>query len=302
MRNTYSTKLQILQRCVFNDQFIQISPIFINQSPKKIALIYLKIGPTALFLIGRANVSYGHHVRRIVLGSGKGGVGRSTLTANLGLAIAKMGKKAIVLDASLTTPNLGTMFKLEKVPYTLNDVLAGEIPLNDVIYQGPSGLKIIPAGVTLNQVKKALPNRLPGILKELSINADFLLIDAPSGLRRETIAALRAGQEVLLITLPEIAAASDMMKTRLIADFLGLKSIGVVVNRVLREEFELTSSEIGHLLNLPVLAEVPEDINIKKAFNSGKIAVDATPNSLASKAIKALARKLVEMRTKKSTS
>jgi len=240
-------------------------------------------------------------VRRIVLGSGKGGVGRSTLTANLGIAIAKMGKTTVVLDASLTTPNLGSMFKLEKVPYTLNDVLAGEIPLSDVIYRGPSGLKIIPAGITLDQVKKALPNRLPEVLNKLPIKAEFLLIDAPGGLRRETVAALRAGKEVLLVTLPEIAAASDMMKTRLIADFLGLKPIGVVVNRILREEFELTSSEIGHLLNLPVLAEVPEDVNMQRAFNLGKIAVDASPNSPASKAIKALARKLVEMRTKKST-
>ncbi|MDH5443298.1 MAG: cell division ATPase MinD [Hadesarchaea archaeon] len=239
-------------------------------------------------------------MRRIVLGSGKGGVGRSTLTANLGLAIAKMGKTAIVLDASLTTPNLGAMFKLEKVPYTLNDVLAGEIPLSDVIYRGPAGLKIIPAGVTLSQVKKALPNRLPEVLNELPIKAEFLLIDAPGGLRRETVAALRAGQEVLLVTLPEISAVSGMMKTRLIADFFGLKPIGIVINRILKEEFELTSLEIGHLLDLPVLAEVPEDVNIKKAFNLGKIAVDASPNSPASKAINALAKKLVEMKTRKS--
>ena len=239
-------------------------------------------------------------MRRIVLGSGKGGVGRSILTANLGLAIAKMGKTVVVLDASLTTPNLGAMFKLEKVPYTLNDVLAGEVPLSDVIYRGPSGLKIIPAGVTLNQVKKALPNLLPEVLKELSIKAEFLLIDAPGGLRRETVAALRAGQEVLLVTLPEISAVSGMMKTRLIADFFGLKPIGIVINRVLKEEFELTSLEIGHLLDLPVLAEVPEDVNIKKAFNLGKITVDASPNSPASKAINALAKKLVEMKTRKS--
>ncbi len=240
-------------------------------------------------------------MRRIVLASGKGGVGRSTLTANLGLLIAKMGKTTVILDASLTTPNLGSMFKLEKVPYTLNDVLAGEISLADAIYRGPSGLKIIPAGVTLDQVNKALPHRLPEVLSELPIKAEFLLIDAPGGLRHETVAALRAGREVLLVTLPEIASVSNMMKTRLIAEFLGLKPVGVIVNRVLREEFELKSSEIGHLLNLPVLTEVPEDVNIKKALNLGKIAGEVSPKSPALKAIKALARKLVEMRAKKST-
>ncbi len=232
-----------------------------------------------------------------MIASGKGGVGRSTLTANLGLAITQMGKTTVILDASLTIPNLGSMFKLEKVPYTLNDVLAGEIPLVDAIYRGPSGLKIIPAGVTLNQVKKALPNRLPQVLNEMPIKTEFLLIDAPGGLRRETVAAFRAGREMLLVTLPEIAATLNMMKTRLIAEFLGLKPIGVIINRALREEFELTRAEIGNLLNLPVLAEVPEDVNIKKSFNLGKIAVDSSPDAPASKAIKALAKKLVGMRT-----
>jgi septum site-determining protein MinD len=235
-------------------------------------------------------------MRRIVLASGKGGVGRSMLTANLGLAIAKMKKVTVVLDASLMTPNLGLMFKLEKVLFTLNDVLAGEASLGDAIYDGPFGLKIIPAGVTLEQVKKAQPGRLPGVLRELPVKADFLLIDAPGGLRSETIAALRTGHEVLLITIPEITSISNVMKTRLIAEFLGLKPIGIVTNRVHNEEFELTSNEIGRLLNLPILAEIPEDDIVRKALTRGKNVVDAYPNSPSSKAIHELAGKILKMK------
>lgn len=233
-------------------------------------------------------------MRRIVLASGKGGVGRSTLTANLGLAIAKMKKVAVVLDASLMTPNLGLMFKLEKVLFTINDVLAGEASLRDAIYDGPFGLKIIPAGVTLEQVKKAQPTRLPGILHELPVKADFLLIDAPGGLKSETIAALRTGHEILLVTTPEVTSTSNVMKTRLIAEFLGLRPIGIVINRVRKEEFELTTNEIGRLLNLPILAEIPEDNAIRKALNYGKNVVDSYPNSPASKAINKLAEKILK--------
>lgn len=237
-------------------------------------------------------------MRRIVFASGKGGVGRTTLVANLGLALAKMGKKTVVADASLTTPNLGLVFKLEKVLYTINDVLVGEAALGDATYEGPSGLKIIPAGVTLDQVKKALPDCLPDALRELPVNADYLLIDAPCGLRRETIAALRTGQEVLLVSTPDIASVSNVMKTRLIAELLGATPIGIVLNRVRKEESELAGDEIKRLIDLPILAEIPEDNNIGKALNQGKIVVDAYPNSPAPKAIKALARKLVRMKLK----
>jgi len=237
-------------------------------------------------------------MRRIVLASGKGGVGRTTLAANLGLALVKMGKRTVVADASLTTPNLGLMFKLEKVLYTINDVLAGEAALGDATYDGPSGLKIIPAGVTLDQVKKALPDSLPDVLRELPVKADYLLIDAPGGLRRETIAALRTGQEVLLISIPEITSVSNVMKTRFVAEFLGATPIGIVLNRVRKEESELASDEIKHLIDLPILAEIPEDNNIGKALNRGKIVVNAYPNSPAPKTIKALAGKLAGMKLK----
>jgi MinD-like ATPase involved in chromosome partitioning or flagellar assembly len=136
------------------------------------------------------------------------------------------------------------------------------------------------------------------VLRELPTKIEFLLIDAPGGLRRETVAALRSGREVLLVAVPEIATVSNVMKTRLIAEFLGLTPIGIVLNRVRREEFELTRDEIKHIMDLPVLAEIPEDEEVKKALNQGKILVQASPRSPASKAIEGLARKLAKMRVR----
>ena len=235
-------------------------------------------------------------MRRIAVASGKGGVGRTTLVANLGIALAQIGKATVIVDGSLTTPNLALLFKLEGVAYTINDVLSGEATLADVMYDGPGGVKILPAALTLEQIRRVRSERLPAVLQELPEDTDFLLIDIPGGLRHETICALRAGHELLLVVTPQMTAVSDALKTRLVGEFLGLKPIGAVLNRTRKEKFELTRSEVKSILKMPVLAEIPEDANVRKALKLGKPVIELSSKSSASKAIKALAKKIVSMK------
>lgn len=232
-------------------------------------------------------------MRRIAVASGKGGVGRTTIVASLGIALASLGKETIIIDGSLTTPDLALLFKLEKSAYTLNDALAGDAMFIDVMYPGPKHVKIVPAAVALEQIRKARPERLPELMRQVPKKTDFVLVDVPSGLSRETVSAMRAGQEVLLVATPEMTSISDAMKTRLIAEFLGLAPIGVVLNRVRREEFELTRNEIK---NVPVLAEIPEDEKVRQALKQGKPLLELDSKSPAAKAIKELARKLLKMK------
>ncbi len=235
-------------------------------------------------------------MRRIAIASGKGGVGRTTLVANLGIALASLGKETIIIDGSLTTPDLALLFKLEKSVYTLNDALAGDAMLADVIYPGPKRVKIVPAAVALEQVRRARPERLPELMRQVPKKTDFVLIDVPSGLKRETVSAMRAGREVLLVATPEMTSISDAMKTRLIAELLGLAPIGVVLNRVRREEFELTRDEIRTIMNVPVLVEIPEDEKVRQALKRGTPLLELNPNSPAAKAIKKLAGTLLRVR------
>ncbi len=236
------------------------------------------------------------NMRRIAVASGKGGVGRTTLVANLGIALASLGKETIIIDGSLTTPDLALLFKLEKSVYTLNDALAGDAKLADVMHLGPKRVKIVPAAVALEQVRRARPERLPELMRQVPKKTDFVLIDVPSGLKRETVSAMRAGREVLLVATPEMTSISDAMKARLITEFLSLAPIGVVLNRVRREEFELTRGEIQTIMNVPVLAEIPEDEKVRQALKRGKPLLELNPNSPAAKAIKELARKLLRVR------
>lgn len=238
-------------------------------------------------------------MRIIALASGKGGVGRTTIAANLGVALSELGKSTVIVDASLTTPDLALLFKLEKSVYSINDALAGEATLSEVFYTGPKGVEVAPAAVTLEHIRKARPERMPELMRGMPESIDFVIIDAPSGLRRETIGALRAAREVLLVTTPDMVSVSDCMKTRLIAEFLGLTPIGLVLNRVRGEEFEIKSNEIRTILNVPVLAEIPEDESVKRALNQGEPLMVINPRSPAAKVIMELARRLIRMKVPK---
>ncbi|MEM2865759.1 MAG: cell division ATPase MinD [Candidatus Hadarchaeales archaeon] len=233
-------------------------------------------------------------MRRIVLASGKGGVGRTTLTANLALALAKEGRTTMLVDACFSSPNLGLLFKLERAPYTLNDVLRGEIPPSDAVYEGPHGLRVVPSSISGDMQGVDLA-KLPSALDGLGEKAEFMLIDTPGGLKRETVAVLKTGQEVLLLTLPEITSLSDTMRTKVLLEFLGLHPRGVVLNRVRGKDYEFPPGEIKRLLDLPILGEVPEDLSVRKAWRRGEPLVELYPRSPASRAITDLAGKLDRM-------
>ena len=193
----------------------------------------------------------------------------------------------------------GGRVKLEKVTYTINDVLNGRASIKDVVYEGPGGVRVVPASIALDRIQNVKPENLPEVIKNQPQGTEFVLIDAPNGLRSETVAAIRAGKELLLVTTPEVTAVSDAMKTRIAAEFLGLKPIGIVLNQVHGDEYEIKKYEIEDLMNLRVLAEIPYDNKARGALREGIPLLEFDPKSKASKAIKKLAEKIVEIRRRK---
>lgn len=238
-------------------------------------------------------------MRCITIASGKGGVGRSTVTANLGIALSKLKKSTVIIDGALTTPSLTLLFRLEKVVHTLNDLLSGNASIEDVTYDGPSGVKVMPAAVSLERIRRTPPEKLAEVIKLLPKKTNFVLIDAPGGLRRETMAALRAGKELLVVTTPEVPAVSDAIKTRIAGELFGLKPIGIVVNLVHGNKYELSQNEITNITKLPVLAEIPYDEEARKALREGEPLIELKPESRASRAVKELAKKIVKMKIKR---
>jgi septum site-determining protein MinD len=233
--------------------------------------------------------------RIIACASGKGGVGKTTLVANLGIALAKMGKNVVILDANLTTPNLGLHLGIPLFPKTLHDVLKGKARMHEAIYRHESGLKVVPAGIALKDLKGVDARDLPNVLLDLlGRNVDIILLDASAGLGREALSAIESSDEMLLITNPDLPSAIDALKATKLAEQVGTKVIGLVLNRVTKKSHELSRKEIKNILDdIEILAMIPEDVAVKEAVSKRTPVYLYKPRSKASKAIKNLAAKIV---------
>jgi len=227
--------------------------------------------------------------RLILLTSGKGGVGKTTLTSNLAAALSDLGENVIAMDANLTTPNLGLQLGMHLVPRTLHDVLKGESRLKDAIYPHPYGFKIIPASLGLNDLKGVDVGTLPEVTFSLLGKADYIIMDSAAGLGREAISALSSSDEIIIITNPDLPSATDALKVLKIAQESNIKILGAVVNRIKGHEHELSTEEIQGLLGIPVIAEIPEDDNVSKSISLKQTLLKYSPNSPAAVEIKKLA-------------
>ena len=209
-------------------------------------------------------------MRIITIASGKGGVGKTTVTANLGIALTKLGKSVTIIDANITTPHLAMNFGMFYNPTTLNHVLREETKtIVDAIYFHDSGLKIIPSSLDVNELQNVDITKLEKVVKEVPYS-DFVLIDSAPGIGREALSAMKAAKEILYVTNPNIAAVTDVIKINEVAEKLGLRPLGIVVNKVTGKVHELTIGEIEDLTNLPVIAAIPYDADFERALALGK--------------------------------
>ncbi len=231
--------------------------------------------------------------RVICIASGKGGTGKTTVTANLGTALADMDGEVFILDADIAMANLGLILQMEDAPVTLHDVLAGEAEVEEAVYEGPKGVKVVPAGISLEGIRKANPERLRDVVEWIVDQADFLLIDGPAGLGRDALTALSASTECLLVVNPEIASITDALKVKAVAERVGTEVTGTAVNRVTKDKTELTKEEIEKILETKVLAEIPEDPEVRRAAAFGEPVVVRSPKSAAAQAFKKLAAELL---------
>ncbi len=220
--------------------------------------------------------------------SGKGGVGKTTLAVNLGAALAGRGKKVIIIDCNITTSHLGSYLGMYYCPVTINHVLRGNAEIFDIIYDHHSGMKVIPASLRLEDIKGVDFTRLRDIVRRLDDDS-IIILDAAPGLGREAAVAMRASDEILYIATPFIPAVIDVMKCKSMANEIGLKHIGLVLNMVSNENYELSKKDIELMSGLPVISTVPMDRNVQKSLAANFPVVQFAPRSKSSIAFKKLA-------------
>jgi septum site-determining protein MinD len=226
--------------------------------------------------------------------SGKGGVGKSTTAINLGLALNQFGENAAVLDANLTTPNVGVYLGVHSVPNTIHHVLSdNKKKLSKAIYKHKSGLKVIPGDLSVGKLSKIKTEKLRTVVADVEGLLDYLVIDGAAGLGKEAVSALDAADKVLIVTNAEMAAVTDALKTVEIVRKMKKQVMGVVLTRFKNDGLDMKVSEIEKLLEYPVLSIIPEDGNIRKAGKRGSPILHHYPESVASIAYKELAAKVL---------
>ena len=228
----------------------------------------------------------------IAIASGKGGTGKTTISANLSVALSKFGKDVIVLDADIAMANLELVMGLDGKPITLNDVLAGSASVEQAIYEGPGGVKVVPAGVSLDSFKKAKPEKLLEVLSKLHELGDIIIIDCPAGIGKEALTAISTAEHLILIVNPEISSITDALKVVAIARRFETNILGTIINRTTMDDSELSSKAIETILEVPILGVIPEDPNVRRCAAFGEPIVIRYPNSPASQAIMQIAARL----------
>lgn len=231
--------------------------------------------------------------RLITITSGKGGVGKTTTSINLAAALNDLGKDVIIVDANLTTPNVGLHLGAPIVPISLNHVLSGKAKIPEAIYEHESGTKIIPSSLSINELQNMNHKKLTEVGKKLRKMADIIIFDSAAGLGDEATAAMEAADELIIVTNPEIPAVTDALKTSKLLEQMGKEIRGVIVTRSTGLKSEMPISNIAEMLELPILGVIPEDSRIKSSLAMKEAIMHAFPKSKPSQEYKRIASKLI---------
>jgi septum site-determining protein MinD len=231
--------------------------------------------------------------RLIVVASGKGGVGKTTTAINLGTALTNFGREVIILDGDLNTANIGLYLGAPVVPVTLHDVINNDKEINEAVYLHPSGLKIIPGSISIEQMKEGNHEKLVDSFEKLKDKAEVIIIDTPPGLGEDTLKIIKAADDAIIVTNPELPAITDALKTIKMAEKMGTRVAGVVLTKFKNDKINLSIDNVEAILEKPVIGIIPHDDNVRKAVKMKHPVTFSHPNSNASIGYKRLAANLL---------
>ena len=225
--------------------------------------------------------------------SGKGGVGKTTIVSNLGIILSKyFNKRVTIVDCNVTNSHLALYFGMYYFPITINKVIRDNLDIKEAMYKHYSGVYIVPASLTLSELKGVDILKLKDSLEPLREKNDIVILDGSPGLGRETMGMLNACDEVLFVTTPLMSSLIDVVRYREVLNEIDKKSIGIIINMRQGIKNEMKNSEIEKFTEMKVISSIPFDKNVYKSLSVGSPIFLSNPKSKASKEFLKIASRL----------
>lgn len=236
--------------------------------------------------------------RIIVITSGKGGVGKTTCSANLGMALARLNHSVALLDADFGLRNLDLLLGLEnRVVYTALDVLEGQCRLEQALVRDKrqQDLVLLPAAQSRN--KDAItPDQMKQLALALTEKYDYVLIDCPAGIEMGFQNAIAAANEAIVVTTPEISAVRDADRVIGLLEANDFDNVHLVVNRIRAKMVQsndmMSVNDVQEILSIPLLGIIPDDEQVIISTNRGEPLILSDQLSLSGMAMRNIADRL----------
>lgn len=239
-------------------------------------------------------------VQVIAVSSGKGGVGKTNVSVNLSLAMVEAGQKVLLLDADLGLANVDLLLGL-RAEHNLSHVVSGERTLEEIIVDGPEGLKIIPAASGMQQMSELGAEQHAGLIRafsDLSLAVDVLVVDTAAGISDGVVSFVKASNEVIVVVCNEPTSLTDAYALiKVMSDDHGVTRFNILANSVrdpqegmklFKKLIRVTDYYLDVTLNF--MGAVPYDEYLVKAVKKQKAVMNAYPQCPASLAFRKLAK------------
>ena len=211
-----------------------------------------------------------------VVTSGKGGVGKTTTTANLGCGLAKLGKQVVMLDTDIGLRNLDVVMGLEnRIVYNLVDVVEGNCRYKQALIKDKRypNLFLLPSAQTRDKTSVS-PEQMKKLVDELREEFDYILLDCPAGIEQGFKNAIAAADRALVVTTPEVSASRDADRIIGLLEANEIKHINLIVNRIRMDMVKrgdmMSIDDVVEILAIDLIGAVPDDENIVVSTNQGE--------------------------------
>lgn len=224
----------------------------------------------------------------IVVTSGKGGVGKTTATANIGTALAMLNKKVVLVDTDIGLRNLDVVMGLEnRIVYNMVDVIEGNCRLKQALIRDKhyQNLYLLPAAQTRDK-SAVTPEQMCKLTEDLRLHFDEIILDCPAGIEQGFRNAVAGADRAVVVTTPEVSAIRDADRVIGLLEAGGMKQIDLLINRLRPELISrgdmMSVADVGEILAIPLIGAVPDDTNIVVSTNQGEpLAGGNTPSGQA---------------------